>query len=293
LLGIGAFLVVSNQLTLGQLFAAEIVVTTALGSLAKFQKHLEAYYDLVAALDKIDGLMSLPLERFNGESLPEKKEPASIEIRNLYFSYVDGPPVFEDLDFIAEPGSRIALLGSNASGKTTLVDLIYGIKSPQRGTLLIDGVDYRDLSPELLRSQVALVRGVEFLPDTIIKNIRVGRNYISLEKIRESLSRVGLLDELLRFPLGIHTKLGEEGAPLSVAQAHALVLARAIVGEPRLLLIDETLDDLDEKSRDAALQVLLDPKAPWTLLLSTHSESLARRFREILSIDAARERRSA
>lgn len=293
LLGIGALLVVKNQLTLGQLVAAEIVVTTALGSLAKFQKHLEAYYDLVAALDKIDGLLSLPLERQDGEATPDAGGPASIEIRGLSFRYDEGASVFTDLDFVAATGAKIALLGGNASGKTTLVDLLYGIKVPQSGTILIDGVDYRDISPELLRDRVSLVRGMEFLPGSIVDNVRVGREHLSLEKIRETLRRVGLLDEVLRFPEGIHTKLGGDGSPLSVAQAHALVLARSIVGEPRLLLVDETLDDLDDETRSATLQILLDPKAPWTLVLSTHSEALARRFRDILSLDALNERRRA
>ncbi len=293
LLGIGALLVVKNQLTLGQLVAAEIVVTTALGSLAKFQKHLEAYYDLIAALDKINSLLSLPLERLEGESIPLMTGPAAIEIRGLCFRYAEGPLVFDNLDFAAAPGSRIALLGSNASGKTTLVDLLFGIKEPQSGTVIIDGVDYRDLSPELLREHVCLVRGLEFLPDSIIENVRMGREDLSLDQVREALRRVGLLEDIVGLSNGLQTKLGGDGAPLSVAQGHALVLARAIIGSPRLLLVDETLDELDDDARDAALKVLLDPDAPWTLVLSTNSESLARRLHKILSLDALRERRSA
>ena len=293
LLGIGTYLVVKNQLTLGQLVAAEIVVTTALASLAKFQKHLEAYYDLIAALDKIESLLNVPLERSLGEAPPKKEGPAAIEIRKISFRYKSGPAVFESLSFIVESGAKVALRGENASGKTTLVDLLFGIKSPQSGALLYDGVDYRDFSPELLRTQVALVRGLEILPGTIFDNVSLGRNYINADRVRECLNQVGLLNDVLQFEEGIHTRLGPDGSPFSVAQAQALVLARAIAGKPRLLIVDEALDELDERSRGLAIKVLLDPNAPWTLLLSTHSESLAKHFPKVILLDTRRERKSA
>lgn len=292
LLGIGAYLVIKNQLTLGQLVAAEIVVTSALGSLAKFQKHLEAFYDLVAALDKIEGLLGLPVESEKGEVPISKKGPAEIEIREINYRFENGEPLFDKLDFTAKPGAKIAILGSNSSGKTTLIDLLYGIKTPQSGTLLLDGQDYRDLSPEALRDQVHLVRGIELLPDSVFENIRVGNKDMRIEKAREALSKVGLLDEVLKFPEGIHTKLGTT-SPLTLSQAHAVIIARAIAVEPRVILVDETFDELDEKAREAALEVLISPSAPWTLILTTHDESLASRFSEILSLDTLRERKRA
>jgi putative ABC transport system ATP-binding protein len=293
LLGLGAVLVVKNQLTLGQLVAAEIVVTTALGSLAKFQKHLEAFYDLIAALDKLEGLLMLPLEEWHGANLPDLKKPTELEIRDLTYSFDGTEPLFKGLSFKIPSGSRVALLGSNSSGKTTLVDLLYGIKNARSGAILLEGRDYRDLSSESIRDQVALVRGLEILPDSILENVRVGRNEIGLDQIRSALSQLGLLDEITSFPHGIHTQLGGDGRPLSIAQAHRMVLARAIVGSPRLILVDETLDDLDEESREIALEVLMHKSAPWTLVLTTHDGNLAKRCETIISLDAINERRSA
>lgn len=293
LLGIGAFLVVRSQLTLGQLVAAEIVVTTALGSLAKFQKHLEAFYDLVAALDKLEGLFDLPLEQWTGAELKNSNKPAELEVRDLVFSYDSKSPLFKEVSFKVDSGSKVALLGSNASGKTTLVDLIFGIKNQKGGVILLDGSDYRDLSRESVRDQVSLVRGLEVLSDSVLENVRMGRNELSIDQVREVLSKIGLLDEIMALPQGIHTVLSGEGRPLSFGQLQRLVLARAIVTGPRLLLVDETLDDLDEKSRELALEILLGKKAPWTLLLATHDIDLAKRCETILSLEAFTQRRSA
>jgi putative ABC transport system ATP-binding protein len=292
LLGIGAWLVVNNQLTLGQLVAAEIVVTTALTSLAKFQKHLEAFYDLVAALDKLDGLLELPLERMGGEQLPPSDLPARLDVSNLEFAYGNNT-FFDRFSFELAAGRHLALLGGKASGKTTLIDLLYGNKTAKSGTILIDSRDYRDLSPETLREQVALIRGLDFVPDTVFENVRMGRLHLTADDVRDALTRVGLLEDILNFPDGLQTVIGGDGSPLSVSQSHALVLARTIIGQPRLLLIDEALDGLDDESRSRALRVVLDPKASWTLILATHNSEIAKQCELTVSLDALKQKKAA
>ncbi len=293
LLGIGAYLVSKNQLTVGQLVAAEIVVTTALASLAKFQKHLEAFYDLVAALDKLEYLFTLPMEEVHGAPLKVLNAPAEVEIKGVSYSYDSGEPLFNNLNVKISSGSKVALLGSNSSGKTTLVDLLYGIKKATNGTILIDGYDFRDLSLESIRDQVALVRGLEILPESILENIRAGRESVGLDDVRQVLSDLGLLQEIESLPDGLQTQLNGDGRPLSIAQAHRLILARAIVAQPRLLLVDETLDDLDEKTRERALSAILKKSSPWTLLITTHDTDLAAKCDAVISLDALKERRSA
>ncbi|NBX75591.1 MAG: ABC transporter ATP-binding protein [Proteobacteria bacterium] len=293
LLGIGAYLVSKNQLTVGQLVAAEIVVTTALASLAKFQKHLEAFYDLVAALDKLEYLFTLPMEQAQGAPLKAISVPAEVEIKGLSYSYDSGEPLFHELNFKISSGSKVALLGANSSGKTTLVDLLYGIRKATNGALLIDGYDFRDLSIESVRDQVALVRGLEILPDSIFENVRAGRESVGLDEVRQVLSDLGLLQEIESLPEGLQTQLTGDGRPLSIAQAHRLGLARAIVARPRLLLVDETLDDLDEKTRERALSVILQKSSPWTLLITTHDTDLATKCDAVIALDSLKERRSA
>jgi len=284
LLGIGAYLVVTSQLTIGQLVAAEIVVTTALGSLAKFQKHLEAFYDLTAALNKLESLMDLPLEQWQGDELVGRKHPISLECKKVSFAFEGGDPLFQNLTFAVEPGERLAVLGSNSSGKSTLVDLFYGIRSATHGVISIDGNDLRDLSTESLREQIALVRGAEVLADSILENVRMGRD-LKNDEIREALKSVGLLEEILKFPRGIQTELTGDGRPLSFAQVYQLILARAVVSKPRLLLLDETLDDLDDKSKEVVLELIFQKNAPWTLVIATHDKNLAKQCSQIIDLE--------
>ncbi|MFM8270253.1 MAG: peptidase domain-containing ABC transporter [Pseudomonadota bacterium] len=293
LLGIGAYLVIKSQLTLGQLVAAEIVVTNALASLAKFQKHLEAFYDLVAALDKLEFLFTLPVEKTEGAEVKNLKNSVELEIKALTYSFDSGDPLFDEMNLKIPAGAKVAILGANSSGKTTFVDLLYGIKNAHSGAILFDGFDYRDLSLESLRDQVGLVREVELLPETILDNLKAGRNEIPLEDIQEVLSRIGLLEELIELPGGLQTKLNGDGRPLSFAQSRRLALARSILSKPRLLLVDETLDDLDEKAREKALEFLIQKSAPWTLIITTHDMNLARKCDTIISLDSLKQRRSA
>jgi putative ABC transport system ATP-binding protein len=278
LLGLGAYLVTKGQLTIGQLVAAEIVVTTALNSLAKFQKHLEAFYDLIAALDKVDFLLEMPLERQSGNLAPTTDGPAKLELRNVTYMPPGVERGFQNLNLEIPSGSHTALLGPGGSGKSTFMDLLYALREPQSGFLLLDGLDYREINPETMRDKVVLVRGLEFLGSSILENVRAGRQAISTDEIYTCLRDLGILDDLLNLPNGLQTRLGDAGLPLSISQAQILMLARGIVGKPRLLLVDELLDGLDPELTSQALSVLNDSKAPWTLLVSTRIDSVANKF---------------
>ncbi len=275
LLGIGAYLVTEGQLTIGQLVAAEIVVTTALNSLSKFQKHLEAFYDLIAALDKVDFLLDLPVERETGSMAPPSEGPASIELRDLSYTPAGQSRGIHGASLKIAPGSRTALVGPSGSGKSTFMDLLYALREPDAGVVLLDGIDYREIRPELMRDTVVLVRGLEFLGGTVLENVRAGRNDVSTELIYECLTQLGILDDILRFPDGLQTKLGDSGLPLSISQAQMLVLARGMAATPRLLLVDELLDGLDADLSKAAVRALTRKDAPWTLVVSTRLEAVA------------------
>ncbi len=293
LLGLGAVLVTRNQLTLGQLVAAEIVVTNVLSSLAKFQKHLEAFYDLAAGLDKIESLLSLPLEADENNEKLSSTAPIALTFKECAFRFSESKFSFRPLSKEVQPGERVAVLGPNGSGKSTLVDLVYGMKPPTSGAIFIDGVDCRELGPEEVRRHVSLVRGIEVIGASVLENVVFGREWISTSDAKTALEKVGLLDEVLRLPQGIHTQLTESGVPLSVAYTQALMIARAIAGKPRLLMVDESLEPLDVASCRSALEALLDKGASWTLLLCTHDAEIAGRCDTKIVLAATTEGKAA
>ncbi|WP_309895750.1 ATP-binding cassette domain-containing protein [Archangium sp.] len=290
LLGLGGWLVVRQQLTLGQLVAAELVVTPVVSSFAKIGKYLETLYDLLAAVDKVGYLFDLPLEREGGEPLPEKEAgPASLRLQEVTLdSPVPGRPVLRGLTLAVAAGSRVAVVGSHGAGKSLLASLALGLRTPTQGAVELDGVDLREVRLEEVRSRTALVRGIELFEGTLLDNVRVGRESLTPHEVREALATVGLLEEVAALPEGLQTHLSGVHQPLSTGQAQRLMLARALAGRPRLLVLDEALDSLDANVRMQVLDTVLAPGAPWTVLLTTHVPELAARCERVLRLEGGR-----
>jgi ABC-type bacteriocin/lantibiotic exporter with double-glycine peptidase domain len=254
-LALGGTLVLGGSLTLGQLVAAEIVVTVVLGSVAKLGKHLESFYDLVAAADKVGHHLDLPEEPLRSETLA-----GSGPIRV-------GSPVLD-----VAPGERVALVGRSGSGKSRLLARLAGAAIGE-DPVALDGVPVGSLDAESTSAVVAHVTtDVLLVGDTILDNVRMGRASVSPARAREALRKVGLASVVDHLSGGLLTPLGSAGQPLSRGQLLRLGLARAIAGAPRLLLIDGVLEHLDRDTRRTTLECLLAPDAPWTLVCATTEE---------------------
>ena len=284
LLGAGGWLVMQRQLTLGQLVAAELIVAVVVGGFAKFGKQLETFYDLLAAMDKLGYLTDLPLERSGGES-HTVAGPAALRLRDIAFTFDGHRNVFEHVNAEISSGARVVLYSGLGQGKSTLIDLLYGLRQPSEGTIEIDGHDYRDLSVTALRQQMALVRHAEIFHGTLADNVRLGNTSITTGEIREALTKVGLGEALMALPDGLQTVLNTGGLPLSQGQIRLLMFARAISQKPRLLLIDEAIDAIDDTTeRDRLLDTLFAPDAPWTVVMATRNAALAGRCAQTLPL---------
>lgn len=277
LLGIGGWLVIERQLTIGQLIAAEIIVTSVVDGLTKLGKHLETYYDLLAAVDKLGELVDLPLERSDGSPKRDGEGPASLRLRDLRYE-VGGAKVLDGISLTVASGSRVGIVGAEASGKTVLADLLYELRTPSRGGIEIDGVDTRELSLEALRRELAMAKDVEIFEGTISENVTCGRHDLDEDDVRAALLAVGLAGSIERLPGGVATRLTSSGAPLSSVQMLRLMLARLVAGAPRLVVVDGLLDGLRGVALDQALEALRRPDAPWTLVVLTCDADIARRM---------------
>ena len=286
LLAIGGFLVAEGRLTLGQLVAAEIVVTLVVASFTKFGKQFESYYDLLAASDKLGHLIDIPMERSTGATQQPATGGIAVKVRQLDYAYeAHSPKVLNNLDIELTAGEHVALMGPNGSGKSTFVELLFGLRQPTRGWIEFDGLDQRDLQLVSFREQMAVVQGVEVFEGTVLANIRLGRDELTMQDVRRVLQQVGLLQSISELPHGLQTALQTNGAPLSLGQINRLMLARGILGKPRLLVLDETLDHMDADIRDTVLPAILNRDAGWTLLVVTHSTEVARLFDRTLNFD--------
>lgn len=268
LLGLGGWLVLQGELTLGQLVAAELIVMLIVGAFAKLGKHMETFYDLLASTDKLGHLFDLQVERHDKIFHLREGTPAEIAVRGVNFGF-GGNSVLSNVNCLFPSGSATVIVGSPGAGKSLFVDLLCGLRQPLSGHLELDGIDLRELRPDSLRDHLGVARGIEVFEGSIDENVHLNRPNINASDVREALDLVGLLDEVLQLPQGMNTRLVTGGAPLSNSQALRLMVARAIVGRPRLLVIDGTLDPLPDQIIWRTIRNLVGSQAPWTLVITS------------------------
>jgi len=274
LLGVGGWLVIQRQLTLGQLVAAELVVALVVSGFSKFGKHLELFYDLLAAIDKLGYLTDLPIEDSGAEKFQPEGRGISVRLQGMTFGYDSKAPILRDIDWTVHRGGRVGIEGHSGHGKSSLFDLIYGLQEPLSGVVQMEEIDNRELRRIDLRNQIALVRQVEVFHGTLLENVRLGDGEIGIAEVKRALASVGLLEEALALPRGLQTPLATGGLPLSHGQAVRLMFARAILRRPRLLMVDELLDHLDDaRERRTLIETLFATDAPWTLIVATSNHA--------------------
>jgi ABC-type multidrug transport system fused ATPase/permease subunit len=171
-----------------------------------------------------------------------------------------------------------------SSGKSTLVDILYGIKSFSSGIIYFDGIDSKTLLPEQLRESIFFLRGLNLLPSTILENLTLGDKSISMNQINEALEKVELLTEIQKLKDGLLTQIDNQGSPLSLVQGLRLNIARAFLKPYRLILIDEALDSLDDiSSQKISKQIFSETK--WTTIISTHDNRIKQQCNKIITLD--------
>jgi len=282
LLAIGGWLVISGQLSLGQLVAAELIVAVVVNSLSKLGKHIESFYDLMASVDKLGALLDLPIERTEG--LLTAPTGAGIIAENVSYTLPDGREVLSDVSLQIPPGERVALCGEGGTGKSLLLDIMFGLREPDSGSLSISGVDPRDLRPDVLRRRIALAREIEIFNGTIAENVHLERPDISIADVRSAMETVGLLPYVQRLQEGLDTHLTPSGAPMTSGQLRRMMIARAIVGRPDIVLLDEILDSLADEDAENILRMLISADHTWTVVLVTNRERLKRMMEKIIDM---------
>jgi ABC-type bacteriocin/lantibiotic exporter with double-glycine peptidase domain len=165
-----------------------------------------------------------------------------------------------------------------------LLNILFGLRQPTAGFVRIDGLDLRNCYLESLRESVMLLRRDEIVDGTIIENLRLGSIGIGMEEIQTALAKVGLLEELLHQPEGLNLQLKIAGAPLSGNQRTRLLLARALVQRPKLLLIDELFDGLDTDSLNELSASILGKSQDWTVVLTTRDHAVTLKCDQIIKL---------
>ena len=288
LLGLGGWLVINGQLTLGQLVAAELVFSIILVSVSKMGKHVETFYDIAAGVEKLDAILDLPFEELSGSMMGVREAPAQLRIENVTVPTVGGSaPVLKDASLTINPGEKVVIWGGNGAGKSFLANLAFRLTEPEKGRVRLDEFNVSTIHPQELRDEVTLIRGIEIFHGSIRDNLTVGRSSVTDVHIRAALEFVDLSEEVYSLPLGIETVLRGTAAPLSRGQALRLMVARGLLAKPRLLILDSTVDAIDEQARKNLLLRLLSRDWPATTVVLTHEEDILPLFQKVYRLGNA------
>ncbi len=240
-----------------------------------------------AGLDRTEELMNLPVED-DGTVRTEKigAIEGDMEFKDVSFSYEEGKPVLKNISFTAFAGSVTALVGTSGSGKTTIAGLTASFLNPESGTITIDGIDMTKISLDSYRSQLGVVLQDDFLFEgTIRDNILFPRPNASEEQLQSAVKAAFVHEFTDRFELGLETVIGERGVKLSGGQRQRIAIARAILANPRILILDEATSNLDTESESFIQESLRSLMKGRTTFVIAHRLSTIRQADQILVVE--------
>jgi ABC-type multidrug transport system fused ATPase/permease subunit len=287
IMGYGGRLIVLDQITLGDLFSFTLFLGFLIAPVLQMASVGTQMTEAFAGLDRTSELLSWPREDDDPRrtiSMPPVSGKMVFE--DVHFRYEEEKPVIQGVSFEAEAGTVVALVGSSGSGKTTLASLAATFLEPDQGRVLVDGVDLREVLLASYRAQLGLVLQNDFLFDgTIRENLLFARADATNSEIEDATRRAHVMEFTDRFPEGLDTVIGERGVKLSGGQRQRVTIARAILANPRILVLDEATSSLDTESESLIQESLKDLLKGRTTLVIAHRLSTIRRADLILVIE--------
>ncbi|MBU2975815.1 peptidase domain-containing ABC transporter [Zobellia sp. B3R18] len=288
LLVIGGLLVLNQEMNIGQFVAAEIIILLVITSVEKLIRGLETFYDLLTSLEKMGQVVDRDLEKQDGERPLTEEGSLTVELDKVSFGTKEHE-ILHDISLKIEPGSRYQIIGSNGSGKSTLLRLIAGIIEPTEGNIYANDFSLSGINPNHYRSFLGQSMTEESpFEGTILENITYGDSTISHKDLHWAMENVGLLQFVKEQPDGLNTIIYPEGQQIPYTVARKIVLARSVVRRPKLLLLNDPLNQFDQVESERLMNFLGDPANPWALVVVSQDLRWMETCKQIITMDQGR-----
>jgi ABC-type bacteriocin/lantibiotic exporter with double-glycine peptidase domain len=274
LLSIGGYLVIHQQMNIGQFVAAEIIILLVINSVEKIILGLETFYDVLTSVEKIGLITDMALEEEDSVENDYCFTNIQIEVENLKFRFPDSKnDVLKSISLKIEQGEKICIEGENGSGKTTFIRVLSGLLQPTSGAFFINDDSFRKINLQHYRSQIGtILNGETPFEGTIEENITFNDPSISNENLRWAIDAVQLGPLLKSLPQGLETKIFPEGKELSSSDARKILLARSIIQKPKILFFENPTDTMDDEVANEIIDYILSDKHQWTVIVSSKNE---------------------
>ncbi|MDB4299714.1 type I secretion system permease/ATPase [bacterium] len=287
----GVYLIAEGELTMGGLIACSMLAGRSVAPFGQLAGLITQYHNARIALTSLDGLFATPVDfKQDGAFLSRDVFKGEIEFKNVCFSYPGAEtPSLNGISFKVKAGEHVAILGRVGSGKSTMQKLAMGLYQPTEGEVLIDGIDLRQLEPREFRQSVGYVpQDVTLFHGTLRDNLTLAHRGISDDALIKAAERAGLAEFVNRHPSGFDMRISERGDSVSGGQRRCIAVARALIHEPSILLLDEPTGSMDNSTESIVKTQLKDFSVGRSMLVVTHRNSLLDMVDRIIVVDGGK-----
>lgn len=287
----GVYLIIAGELSMGGLIACYMLGSRAMAPLTQLSGLLTRYQQARVTLGSVNRMMTLPQER-HADERPLKRQSlqGAIEFRQVGFHYPEQQQAaLEGINLVIRPGEKVGIIGRSGSGKSSLARLIVGLHQADAGSLLVDGVDVRQLDVSDLRHNIGYVpQDIQLFSGTLRDNLVSGARYVEDELVLQAAELAGVHEFARLHPKGYELQVGERGLQLSGGQRQNVALARALLLDPPILLLDEPTSAMDNTGEERLKQRLATVIGDKTLLLVTHRSSMLSLVERLVIVERGR-----
>lgn len=275
MLVIGTYLLVNQQLNIGAFIATEIVVLSIMSAVEKLIISLESYYDVIAALAKLNKVTTLQEEKFGEITFDQNNDGFEVEFKDVNFAFNDHHRILENINFKIPENSLTIISGQLGAGKSLLLNMMTGFYDPTSGSILFDKIPLKNIDKVSLRSQIGMyLEDMTIIKGTVYENITLGQNETSAEQILEIAEEIGIEDFSSQFSNGFFTNVSETDTEISFSSKKKILLLRALAGERRLLILEDPLDGMNDTFKTKMTEYLLKLKEKTTIIIVSEDKNL-------------------